>query len=86
MEVSEAKRLKTLENENTKPNRLLVDAMLDNAALKDLFGKEVVTPIADHWVIIVNLLAGSLAGAWIGAGWETRMKSATLYRVIPLFC
>ncbi len=32
MEVSEAKRLKTLENENTKLKRLLVDAMLDNAA------------------------------------------------------
>ncbi|MGO7356760.1 IS3 family transposase (plasmid) [Rhizobium ruizarguesonis] len=42
MEVSEAKRLKTLEDENTK----LADAMLDNAALKDLPGKEVVTPAA----------------------------------------
>lgn len=38
MEVSEAKRLKTLEDENTKLKRLLADAMLDNAALKD--GKE----------------------------------------------
>ncbi|MBY3256455.1 IS3 family transposase [Rhizobium laguerreae] len=46
MEVSEAKRLKTLEEENTKLKRLLADAMLDNAALKDLFGKEVVTPAA----------------------------------------
>ncbi|TBC69521.1 IS3-like element ISRle4 family transposase [Rhizobium ruizarguesonis] len=46
MEVSEAKRLKTLEDENTKLKRLLADAMLDNAALKDLCGKEVVTPAA----------------------------------------
>ncbi|MBY5495939.1 IS3 family transposase [Rhizobium leguminosarum] len=46
MDVSEAKRLKTLEDENTKLKRLLADAMLDNAALKDLFGKEVVTPAA----------------------------------------
>ncbi|EJC64618.1 LOW QUALITY PROTEIN: transposase [Rhizobium leguminosarum bv. viciae WSM1455] len=46
MEVSEAKRLKTLEDENTKLKRLLADAMLDNAALKDLLGKEVVTPAA----------------------------------------
>ncbi|NKL03353.1 IS3 family transposase [Rhizobium leguminosarum bv. viciae] len=46
MEVSEAKRLKTLEDENTKLKRLLADAMLDNAALKDLFGKEVMTPAA----------------------------------------
>ena len=39
MDVSEAKRLKTLEDENTKLKRLLADAMLDNAALKDLLGK-----------------------------------------------
>src|SRR3954453_11903046 len=36
MDVSEARRLKTLENENTRLKRLLADAMLDNAALKDL--------------------------------------------------
>ncbi|WP_259185837.1 IS3 family transposase [Rhizobium sp. BK176] len=48
MDVSEAKRLKTLEDENTKLKRLLADAMLDNAALKDLFGKEVVTPAAQR--------------------------------------
>lgn len=40
MEVSEARRLKTLEDENTKLKRLLADAMLDNAALKDLLGKK----------------------------------------------
>ena len=37
MEVSEAKRLKTLEDENTRLKRLLADAMLDNAALKILW-------------------------------------------------
>jgi uncharacterized protein len=37
-----------------------------------------------HWPIIVNLLAGSLAGAWLGAGWATRLKSKTLYRVIAV--
>src|ERR1700722_2693306 len=36
MEVSEAKRLKQLEDENARLKRLLADAMLDNAALKDL--------------------------------------------------
>lgn len=40
MDVSEAKRLKALEDENTKLKRLLADAMLDNAALKRPFGKE----------------------------------------------
>src|SRR3954471_17788290 len=38
MGVSEAERLRTLEDENTKLKRLLADAMLDNAALKDLLG------------------------------------------------
>lgn len=40
MEVSEAKRLKELENENTKLKRLLADTMLDNAALKELVSKK----------------------------------------------
>ena len=40
MDVSEAKRLKALEDENSKLKRLLADAMLDNAALKDLLGKK----------------------------------------------
>ena len=40
MDVSEARRLRTLEDENTKLKRLLADAMLDNAALKDLLGKK----------------------------------------------
>jgi putative transposase len=34
MEVSEAKRLKQLENENAKLKRLLADAMLDNASFR----------------------------------------------------
>jgi len=40
MEVSDAKRLKALEDENAKLKRLLADAMLDNVALKDLLGKK----------------------------------------------
>lgn len=40
MDVSEAKRPKTLEDENTTLKRLLIAAMLDNAALKDLLGKK----------------------------------------------
>lgn len=46
-----------------------------------------VVPLADvaaQWPIIVNLLAGSLLGAWLGAGWTTRLSSATLYRVIAI--
>jgi putative transposase len=40
MDVSEARRLKTLEEENARLKRLLADAMLDNVALKDLLGKK----------------------------------------------
>jgi uncharacterized membrane protein YfcA len=42
-------------------------------------------PIADigsEWSAVLNLLAGSLVGAWLGASWATRMKTATLYRVL----
>jgi putative transposase len=40
LEVSEARRLKALEDENSKLKRLLADAMLDNAGLKDLLAKK----------------------------------------------
>ena len=40
MDVSDAKRLKALEEENAKLKRLLADSMLDNAALKDLLTKK----------------------------------------------
>jgi putative transposase len=40
MAVSEARRLKALEDENNRLKRMLADAMLDNAALKDLLGKK----------------------------------------------
>jgi putative transposase len=40
LEVSEAKRLRVLEDENGRLKRMLADAMLDNAALKDLLGKK----------------------------------------------
>ena len=40
LELSEAKRLKGLESENTKLKKLLAEAMLDTAALKDLLAKK----------------------------------------------
>jgi putative transposase len=39
LEVSDAKRLRALEDENAKLKRLLTEAMLDNAGLKDLLAK-----------------------------------------------
>lgn len=39
MDVSDARKLKSLEAENAKLKRLLAESMLDNVALKDLLGK-----------------------------------------------
>ncbi|MFG1478567.1 sulfite exporter TauE/SafE family protein [Xanthobacter sp. V4C-4] len=44
-------------------------------------------PLADligQWGVVVNLLAGSLIGAWIGAGWATRLASHAFFRLISV--
>jgi uncharacterized protein len=38
--------------------------------------------IAVRWPVLVNLLAGGLAGAWAGASSATRMATATLDKVL----
>ena len=40
LDVSDAKRLKALEDENSKLKKLLAEAMLDNAMLKDVASKK----------------------------------------------
>lgn len=40
LDVSEARRLRALESENAKLKKLLAEAHLDNAALKDLLTKK----------------------------------------------
>jgi putative transposase len=40
MDVSDARRLKALEEENSKLKKLLADTMLDNTALKELLAKK----------------------------------------------
>jgi uncharacterized membrane protein YfcA len=37
-----------------------------------------------RWDIIATLLMGSLFGAWFGAGWATKMRSNTLYRILAV--
>ena len=39
MQVSDAQKLKTLEDENRRLKKLLAESMLDVAALKDILGK-----------------------------------------------
>ena len=40
MEVSDARKLKVLEDENAKLKKLLAEVMLDNAILKDVTAKK----------------------------------------------
>ena len=40
MDVSDARKLKALEDENAKLKKLLAEAMLDNAVLKDVASKK----------------------------------------------
>lgn len=40
MDVSDAKRLKQLEDENARLKRLLAESLLDQAALKDLLSRK----------------------------------------------
>ena len=40
--------------------------------------------VAAYWPVIANLLGGSVLGAWCGAAWATRLRSATLYRIIAV--
>ncbi|UFS84955.1 IS3 family transposase (plasmid) [Rhizobium sp. T136] len=48
MEVSEAKRLKALEDENARLKKRLAEQMLDAAALRELLGKKMVGPAAQR--------------------------------------
>ncbi|MGE4280611.1 MAG: sulfite exporter TauE/SafE family protein [Magnetospirillum sp.] len=40
--------------------------------------------VTGHWPVIVNLLAGSMLGAWLGAGWAIRLRSDLLYKIIAV--
>jgi putative transposase len=52
LEVSDARRLKILEDENRKLKNLLAEAMLDNAMLKDLNAKKMVTPAVKRQAVV----------------------------------
>lgn len=40
--------------------------------------------VFSHWDIIINLLAGSIAGAWIGADIAVKLRVKTFYRIISI--
>jgi uncharacterized membrane protein YfcA len=41
--------------------------------------------IADHWPVVVNILAGSLIGSYIGVHYATRINERMLHRVVVVF-
>ena len=44
-------------------------------------------PLAEmlaHAQVVIDLLVGSLVGAWLGASWATRIRGTTLYKVIAV--
>ncbi|MFD1304194.1 IS3 family transposase [Methylobacterium marchantiae] len=51
MEVSDARRLKALDEENRKLKKLLAEAMLDVATLREALGKKLLTPSARRTVV-----------------------------------
>ncbi len=64
---------------------ILNKAMSLVVVLVALPARLVAVPVADvaaRWPVAVNLLAGSLLGAWAGASWAVRMRTATLYKVL----
>jgi putative transposase len=73
MEVSDAKRLRALEEENGKLKRLLADAMLDVSTLREMLGK-LLTPgsrrAAVSWAIEKRDYPQRRACALVGAGWH----------------
>jgi hypothetical protein len=70
MEVSDAKRLKGLDDENRRLKKSLAEAMLDNAALKDLFWKKKLKPVAGRTAVarIMERRGLSQRRAWRLAG------------------
>jgi len=40
--------------------------------------------IGGHWMVVINLLAGSLIGAWIGASIAVKLRTKTLFKTISV--
>jgi uncharacterized protein len=54
------------------------------AAIPSRLGAVPLDHLTAHWFVAASLLAGSLPGAWMGAAWATRMRAATLHRILGL--
>jgi uncharacterized protein len=52
------------------------------AAIPARLGAVPSADVLSHWPIILNLLCGSIVGAWAGASWALKVKTRTFYLVI----
>jgi putative transposase len=64
MGVSDARRLKALEDENSKLKKLLAETMLDNAILNDIAAKKIVTPAAKRGAVAHAITTFSVSQRW----------------------
>jgi putative transposase len=69
MEVSDVRRLKTLESENAKLKKLLAEAMLDNAMLRDIASEKWrrASPDARPWLTSASARSSEMNGPISGA-------------------
>ncbi len=61
-----------------------ISLLVVSAALVFRSGAVAPGEVAAQWPVILNLLAGSLVGAWLAAGWATRWRGIVLQRVIAV--
>lgn len=52
------------------------------AAIPARIGAVPIADVLSKWTIILNLLSGSIFGAWSGASWALKLKTRTFYLVI----
>ncbi len=90
LEISEARRLRQLEDENTRLKKLLADAMLDNAVLKDIAAKKWcrLRPGEALWLLRALRTPSASGGRVRSSGWTghrcaTCPAAATLPRCGP---
>jgi putative transposase len=83
LSVSDAKRLKQLEDENARLKKLLAEAMLDNAVLKDITSRKWwCLPLAEPWLPLRARRAGSASDGHVQSLAPTAARCAAAIGVL----